>query len=116
MAVTSSKQRSPDSAAQRGVILLRADMPNDPSVRGAGFAAGVRDQVEGAVLFEYKVLTERDSVFAGRFDPASLERALNDYAAEGWRVIETFLAASLWKSAKAEIMVILERSKDSSGG
>lgn len=67
------------------------------------------------MLFEYKVLTERDSVLAGRFDPESLETALNGYAVEGWRVIETFLAASLWKSAKAEIIVILERSKDPSG-
>ncbi|MBA2273207.1 MAG: DUF4177 domain-containing protein [Actinobacteria bacterium] len=61
-------------------------------------------------MFEYKVLTERDSLFAGRFEPESLEAALNGYAAEGWRVIESFLAASLWKSPKAEIMVILERA------
>lgn len=66
------------------------------------------------MLFEYKVLTERDSIFAGRFEPASLEAALNSYANEGWRVIETFLAVSLWKSSKAEIMVILERSQDRS--
>jgi hypothetical protein len=40
-----------------------------------------------------------------------LERALNSYAAEGWRVVQSFLAASLWKSSKAEIVVILERSQ-----
>ena len=52
------------------------------------------------VLFEYKVLTERDSVFAARFDPASLETALNSYAGQRWRVIETFLAASLWRAPR----------------
>jgi len=62
-------------------------------------------------MVEYKVLTERDSRFAGKFDPDSLETALNSYAAEGWRVIEGFQASSLWKSLKAEIVVILERSK-----
>jgi len=40
-----------------------------------------------------------------------LEKVLNTYAAEGWRVVEGFLAASVWKSAKAEIVVILERSE-----
>ncbi|MBA3350439.1 MAG: DUF4177 domain-containing protein [Actinobacteria bacterium] len=63
-------------------------------------------------MFEYKLLTERDSRFAGRFEPEDLETALNSYAAEGWRVVESSLAASLWKSAKAKIIVILERSKD----
>lgn len=62
-------------------------------------------------MVEYKVLTERDSRISGSFDPDSLESALNSYAAEGWRVVEGFLASSLWKSLKAEIVVILERSK-----
>lgn len=61
-------------------------------------------------MFEYKVLTERDSRFAGRFDPEALETALNSYATEGWRVVESFLAVS-WKSVNAQILVILERSK-----
>jgi hypothetical protein len=63
------------------------------------------------MMFEYKVFTERDSRLAGTFDPESLEAALNSYAAEGWRVSQGFVAASLWKSAKAEIVVILERQR-----
>lgn len=62
-------------------------------------------------MVEYKVLTERDSRFSGKFDPDALETALNSYAAEGWRVIDGFQASSLWKSLKAEIVVILERSQ-----
>lgn len=61
-------------------------------------------------MFEYKVITERDSRFSGSFDPDSLEAALNSYAGEGWRLAEGFLAASLWKSSKAEVVLILERS------
>ena len=66
-------------------------------------------------MYEYKVLTERDSRFLGRFDPESLESVLNDYAAEGWQVISGFLAASVWKSSKTDIVVILERNKPADG-
>ena len=59
---------------------------------------------------EYKVLTERDTRFSGSFDPESIEKALNSYAAEGWRVVSGFTAASVWKSAKSEIMLVLERA------
>ena len=59
---------------------------------------------------EYKVLTERDSLFSGKFDAESLERTLNTYAADGWRVVSGFTAASVWKNAKAEIMIVLERA------
>lgn len=59
---------------------------------------------------EYKVLTERDSRFSGSFDAESLERTLNSYASEGWRVVSGFTAASLWKSTKTEIVVVLERA------
>ena len=61
-------------------------------------------------MVEYKVLTEKDSTFGGSFDADSLESALNSYASEGWRVVGSFLASSLWKSTKSEIMIILERS------
>ncbi len=63
-------------------------------------------------MFEYKVLTERDGRLSGSFDPEALEAALNSYAAEGWRVAQGFVASSVWKSVKAEIIVILERPKD----
>jgi hypothetical protein len=61
-------------------------------------------------MVEYKVLTERDARFSGAFDAESLERTLNGLAAEGWRVVVGFTAASVWKSAKSEIMIVLERA------
>ena len=57
------------------------------------------------------MLTERDSTFTGRFDAESLEEVLNGYAASGWRVVSGFLATSVWKSSKTDIVVILEREK-----
>jgi hypothetical protein len=59
---------------------------------------------------EYKVLTERDARFSGSFDPENLERTINSYAAEGWRVVSGFTAASVWKSLKSEIVIVLERA------
>jgi hypothetical protein len=61
---------------------------------------------------EYKVLTKRDSRLSGKFDPDALEAALNEYAVEGWRVVQGFTAASLWKSLRTDIIVILERDLD----
>jgi magnesium-transporting ATPase (P-type) len=36
---------------------------------------------------EYKVLTQKDKWFSGKFDPEKLEQAINAYAEQGWRVI-----------------------------
>jgi hypothetical protein len=65
-------------------------------------------------MFEYKVLTERDAKFSGKFDLDALEATLNDFAAEGWRLAESFIAANLWKSSKAEMVMILERTRPGS--
>ena len=37
--------------------------------------------------YEYKVLSQKDKWFSGKFDPALLEQAMNAYAQQGWRVI-----------------------------
>jgi hypothetical protein len=58
---------------------------------------------------QYKVLTERDSRFAGRFDAETLEQALNAYANDGWKVLMGFTASSVWKSMKSTIMIVLEK-------
>jgi hypothetical protein len=62
-------------------------------------------------VFEYKILTQRDKTFAGGFEPEALERTLNEYGAAGWRLAEGFMAASLWKSMRTEIVLILERTR-----
>ena len=43
---------------------------------------------------EYKVLTKEDRRWTGKFSPENLERVLNSYAAEGWRVVSTFPGGS----------------------
>lgn len=60
---------------------------------------------------EYKVLTQKDKWFSGKFDPQLLEQALNAYAKQGWTVTTAFSASvvALFGAARDEAIVVLER-------
>lgn len=61
---------------------------------------------------EYKVLTQKDKWFSGKFDPERLEEAMNAYAAQGWRVISCATAQIPgFTGTREEMIVILERDK-----
>ncbi len=80
-----------------------------PEVTSAPTAAPV---VVGSArqLYEYMVLTQKDRVFGGKFNPLQLQEALNGFARQGWRVVEaattTFPGFS---GSREEIVFILER-------
>jgi hypothetical protein len=63
---------------------------------------------------EYKVLTKEDRRLSGKFSPEDLERALNSYAAEGWRVASSLMVTSPWTFSTSQVMVILERETPAS--
>ena len=61
---------------------------------------------------EYKVLTQKDKWFSGKFDPAKLEEAVNAYAKQGWVVKTTFSAeipGVFGGKEREEAVIILER-------
>ena len=60
---------------------------------------------------EYKVLTQKDKWFSGKFDPEKLESALNAYAKQGWRVVGCATASfpGLIANNREEIVIIMER-------
>ena len=62
---------------------------------------------------EYKVLTQKDKWFSGKFDPQRLEEALNAYAEQDWIVVTTATAAinALIGGNREEVIIILERDK-----
>ena len=62
---------------------------------------------------EYKVLTQKDKWFSGKFDPELLEQAINSYAAQGWRVISAATASfpGLFSGNREEMVIIMERDK-----
>ena len=62
---------------------------------------------------EYKVVTQKDRWFGGKFEPAKIEAALNAYAQEGWRLAEAVTASfpAMFSSNREELIFILERER-----
>ncbi|MDF2698904.1 MAG: hypothetical protein K0Q49_460 [Haloplasmataceae bacterium] len=60
---------------------------------------------------EYKVLTQKDKWFSGKFDPIKLEGALNSYAQQGWELV-TCATADVpgFGTARQEFVAILVRN------
>ena len=62
--------------------------------------------------YEYKVLTQKDKWFSGKFDPAILENALNAYAQPGWREIGCATADIPGLGVtRQEFVTVLERAR-----
>ena len=60
--------------------------------------------------YEYMVLTQKDRVFGGKFNPLQLQEALNGFARQGWRVVEAATTTFPGFSGnREEIVFILER-------
>jgi hypothetical protein len=65
----------------------------------------------------YKVITQHDEFFGGKFDPVKLETLINTLAAEGWRVVAVTAAdvstffGSFWggRGARQEMVVFMEK-------
>ena len=66
---------------------------------------------EGARAKQYKVLTQKDRWFEGKFDLSRLEDALNHYALQGWvvRAMSTPHVVGFSGGPREEIVVLLER-------
>ena len=56
---------------------------------------------------EYKVLTQKDRFWGGKFDPEKLEQALNSYAEEGWRVVASATASFPSLTGNREEMILV---------
>lgn len=61
--------------------------------------------------YEYRVVTQRDGLWSGRFDAAALTAVLNQLGRQGWRLAE--IAANsipgLLTSHREEMMLVFER-------
>ena len=60
---------------------------------------------------QYKVLTQKDKWFDGKFDLSRLEAALNHYAGQGWtvRAMATPHVVGFSGGPREEIVVLMER-------
>jgi hypothetical protein len=73
-----------------------------------------RDEASGVMeTHEYKVLTQKDKWYSGKFDPQRLEGALNAYAQQGWIVVFGTSASfpGFFSSNREELIVVLSRRK-----
>lgn len=62
---------------------------------------------------EYKVLSQKDKFFSGKFDPQLLEQAINAYAEQGWEVISMATATfPSFTGSREEIIVLFGRDAD----
>jgi len=82
------------------------DHPLDES--SSAFTAS---QVDPATIKHYKLLTQKDKFFEGKFEIGRLEDALNFYARQGWvvRSMATPQVAGFSGGPREEVVVLLER-------
>jgi hypothetical protein len=61
---------------------------------------------------QYKVMTQKDRWFGGKFDPDQLEKALNAYAQEGWEC-KAIATASIpsFGGSREELIFVLDRDQ-----
>jgi len=60
---------------------------------------------------EYKVLSQKDKFFSGKFDPQLLENAVNAYAEQGWEVVSMATASiPAFGGPRDEVIVLLQRN------
>lgn len=62
-------------------------------------------------MLEYKVMTQKDRYFSGKFSPEKLEAAINSYAEQGWRVVSMATASIPGFGSREELVVLLERGQ-----
>ncbi len=89
---------------------LRLDVTYEQSAGGAPTASPAVGAGRPSMV-QYKILTQKDRWFGGKFDPLKVEEALNAYAQEGWRVAATATASfpAFFSGNREELIVILER-------
>ncbi len=99
-------QFQPEPVIQQPVVTANSD-------QGMNFDFSTNTAAPASVSkrYEYKVLTQKDKWFSGKFDPMLLEQAMNAYAQQGWRVIGCATAdiASGFGAARQEFITVLER-------
>lgn len=88
-----------------------AGTPVNNASQGMNFDFSDNTATEASTAkYEYKVLSQKDKWFSGKFDPALLEQAMNAYAKQGWRVIACATAdIAGFGAVRQEFVTVMER-------
>lgn len=113
MFCSSCGSQNPDGSAfcaNCGTLFSNAAPSNSSQGMNFDFSNNSAAAPAKKVKYEYKVLTQKDKWFSGKFDPANLEKAINAYADQGWKVIGCATAdIPGFGTMRQEFITILER-------
>jgi hypothetical protein len=92
----------------------RAEQLRLAAERQAAAAEDLRRHISTLPKYEYKTLAISSTIWAGggKFNPAGLDKELNQQAALGWRVVEIAMSGKIEKAFSADrndIYVVFER-------
>ena len=91
-------------------MLEVSNHPPEPIKRGCSHYRAVINHPQP--MKEYKVITQDDEWFSGRFDGKLLETLINQHARQGW-IVKSMVSASregvLFGGNKDELLILLER-------
>ena len=61
---------------------------------------------------DYKILSQKDKFFSGKFGPELLEKAINAYAEQGWEVVSMATASvPAFGGSRDEVIVLFQRDR-----
>ncbi len=73
--------------APEATICIKCKSPLNSQSRGNQKGPRLPDHLRNNQLKEYKVITQKDNWFTANFDSYSIQKALNELALEGWRLV-----------------------------
>lgn len=87
-------------------LYLDGDMESDFAYFSDADSAQLADPTKP----QYKVITQKDRFFSSKFDPAVIEKALNEYAQEGW-VLKQAVTADFGSAgmSRNELILFMEK-------
>lgn len=99
-----------NSYASQGWSMAGCDSAEFPGLLGARSELVTVMHRIGERMKKYKILTQKDRFFGGKFDPEKLESAINSYIPEGWQVRAVTTATFPgFGSSREEMIVVLEK-------
>ena len=95
---------------EHSVMIVRTTGPTPLGTRAPYRAMSTNGTGTGGLMPEYKVITQKDRYFRGKFNPEKLELAINAYAQEGWRLVSMASAEFPgFGKERVELVVVMER-------
>ena len=110
------KCRLLQSGVEEGVIADDSEL-EEPSEIIEPKVPNLPKHLEGSILKEYKVISQRDHWFTSNFDKDTMEDVLNQFAAGGWRLVtaETVVyGTGGFGGNREELYFFMERDRPSS--